>query len=163
MGPKNSDSPRGKLIKKSSFCSIFGTDLLFDTISRVGSREISRYALGAEILQFENCFAINFEFQLSGPRTEGGGITLWVGRHQPASHYSSRRSTYGALPSLRVKSLSYLACPATSRAFGSLALRKCVELLFKKVYLRRTPFSTPHIAQLPRLPGDLASLRLARS
>ena len=52
----------------------------------VWPREISRYALGAEILQFETGAGPNFEFQLSGAKTEGGGITLWVGRHQPASH-----------------------------------------------------------------------------
>ena len=83
LTPQNSESLRGKLIKKWSFCTIFGTDLFFDTISSVQSEEISRYALGAEILQFENCFAINFEFLLSGARTEGGGIVAPAVDRQP--------------------------------------------------------------------------------
>ena len=86
LGPQNSDSLCRKLIKKRLFCIIFGTDLFFNTISRVGPEEISRYALGAEILQFETGAGPNFEFSNSGTKTEGGGITLWVGRHQPASH-----------------------------------------------------------------------------
>ena len=61
-------------MKKSLFCTIFGTDLFFDTISSVEAREISRYALGAEILQFETGAGPNLEFSNSGARTEGGGM-----------------------------------------------------------------------------------------
>ena len=70
----SSSSRRGKLIKKWSFCTIFGTDLFFDTISSDRPEEISRYALGVEILQFETGAGPNLEFSISGARTEGGGM-----------------------------------------------------------------------------------------
>ena len=69
---KSIDSPWGKLIINSIFNIIFGLNLLFNTISLGQPREILISTLGAEILKFEICFAINFQFFMSGANTEGG-------------------------------------------------------------------------------------------
>ena len=98
ISSKNSESLRGKLKKKSLHWSIFRKNLFFDPISSGRPREILISTQGAEILKFETTLGINLEFTLSWGKTEGGCITLrqcaapamrvtlWVGRHQPASH-----------------------------------------------------------------------------
>ena len=68
----SSSSNRGKLIKKGSDDTILGRNLFFDTISPVQPEEISRSAIGAEILKFETTLGPNFKFTLSWARTEGG-------------------------------------------------------------------------------------------
>ena len=59
------------MIKKSSYDTILGRNLLFDTTSPVQPREMLISALGAEIFKFETTLGLNFEFTLSWARTEG--------------------------------------------------------------------------------------------